>query len=170
MVRRDREGREGGVGLYIKKYLNFTKVSFNDLCDEFKYVSVKFTINKKKYINYNYLSSSFLQYTSFSRLFERFVQPFCAIFEYVIFWGDLNMDLLTSSSSRQKFQDLLDIFNLNQQIKEPTRVNISTNSLTLIDVIITNNTLVCPKSGSLFISSNVSDHNLIYSIFDLPRL
>ena len=47
LVRRDREGRGGGVGLYIKKYLNFTKVSFNDLCDEFEYVSVKFTINKK---------------------------------------------------------------------------------------------------------------------------
>ena len=74
--------------------------------------------------------------------------------------GDLNCNLLDTEKnvhSRQR-TDIMDIYQLEQIITEPTRITIDTASL--IDVFITNTPLKVKSSG--VIRLGISDHYMIY--------
>jgi hypothetical protein len=100
-------------------------------------------------------------------LFEEFLQKAEAEHKELIILGDLNCDLYTNtaSSSTKKLIELLDVYQLKQLIKKPTRVTAKTR--TLIDVIITQmgNTNVT-TSGVIHLG--ISDHSLVYTIL-VPR-
>ena len=95
-------------------------------------------------------------------LFEEFLQKAEAEHKELIIVGDLNCDLYTNtaSSSTKKLIELLDVYQLKQLIKKPTRVTAKTR--TLIDVIITQlgNTNVT-TSGVIHLG--ISDHSLVYT-------
>ena len=49
-VRRDREGRGGGVGMYIKKTIQYSIVTFNQAYSpDFEYIAIKFMVDKKTF-------------------------------------------------------------------------------------------------------------------------
>ena len=80
------------------------------------------------------------------------------------FFGDLNVDMLTTTTNKITLNNLMDRFNYVQVINQPTRV--SDNSSTLIDLIICNN----PKfnnAGVLPVST--ADHKLVYSVRKQPK-
>ena len=52
----------------------------------------------------------------------------------VIIVGDLNCDLISVSNYTKRLNDLLNVFQMTQLIKEPTRI--TNTSATLIDVAI----------------------------------
>ncbi len=95
-------------------------------------------------------------------MFEEFLQKAEAEHKELIILGDLNCDLYTNtaSSSTMKLIELLDVYQLIQLIKKPTRV--TANTRTLIDVIITQlgDTNV---TASGFIHLGISDHSLVYT-------
>ena len=65
----------------------------------------------------------------------------------VIILGDFNCDLLSSTTSNhtRKFLDLIEVFQFDQIITQPTRI--TQNSETLIDVALTNSPENIANSG-----------------------
>ena len=78
----------------------------------------------------------------------------------VIILGDFNCDLLSSTISNhtRKFLDLIEVFQFDQAITQPTRI--TQNSETLIDVALTNCSENIMNSGVVHVG--ISDHSLIY--------
>ena len=78
----------------------------------------------------------------------------------VIILGGFNCDLLSSTISNytRKFLDLIEVFQFDQAITQPTRI--TQNSETLIHVALTN----CPENimNSGVAHVGISDHSLIY--------
>ena len=76
--------------------------------------------------------------------------------------GDLNVDFMSTSesSNRQKVKEILDIYEIEQLINEPTRI--TATSSTLIDLCLTNMPTNTFKSGVIHLS--ISDHSLTYTI------
>ena len=66
----------------------------------------------------------------------------------------------SESSNRQKVKEILDIYEIEQLINEPTRI--TATSSTLIDLCLTNMPTNTFKSGVLHLS--ISDHSLTYTI------
>ena len=93
--------------------------------------------------------------------FELFLQQANNDRKELLITRDLNCNFLHSENniSLNKIQDLMDIYQLQQHIKSPTRVTLT--SATLIDVIfsqINNNKII--EAG--VIDLGISDHNLVY--------
>lgn len=81
-------------------------------------------------------------------------------FDYVICTGDLNIDCLgLNDNSLQKLNDLLECFDLNQIIDEPTRY--SETSAKLIDVICCSHNIPIKNTHVSAASSLFSDHCLV---------
>ena len=80
---------------------------------------------------------------------------------------DLNCNLLKDCLESEALNEICNILNLSQLIKEPTRVTFQSSSL--IDVILASNTDLVVKSGVK--ETYISDHYLVYSIlkFKLPK-
>ena len=76
----------------------------------------------------------------------------------VIIVGDLNCDLISVSNYTKRLNDLLNVFQMTQLIKEPTRI--TNTSATLIDVAIASKPENICRSGVLHIG--ISDRSLIY--------
>ena len=74
--------------------------------------------------------------------------------------GDFNCNLLDTEKNvhSRQLTDIMDIYQLEQIITEPTRITIDTASL--IDIFITNSPLKVKSSG--VIRLGISDHYMIY--------
>ena len=79
----------------------------------------------------------------------------------LILTGDMNIDLLNPvCANTRQYNELLEVFHLEQMVQEPTRV--SKHSSTLIDHIVTN----CPSRithTGIIPCSVVSDHDGIFA-------
>ena len=84
---------------------------------------------------------------------ERKELPTCTV-------GDLNCDFIKNAANNQtkRLIDLINVFQLTQLIKEPTRITDTT--ATLLDVAIVSKPDNICRSGVLHIE--ISDHTLIY--------
>ena len=90
--------------------------------------------------------------------------------DHVIVLRDININFLGVNLSKRKLQNLLGIFNLRQLITEPTRFHFTTNYSSLINLVIATQELDVVKSESIPISRAITDHNLVYVIFNLPKM
>ena len=75
--------------------------------------------------------------------------------------GDLNCNLLDTEKNvhSRQLTDIMDIYQLEQIITEPTRI--TTDTASLIDVFITNSAQTVKSSG--VIRLGISDHYMIYA-------
>ena len=80
--------------------------------------------------------------------------------------GDMNCNLLDTelNAHSRRLVDIMDIYQLKQIIKEPTRVTNNTSSL--IDLFVTNNPQKLKTSGVIRIG--ISDHYVIYACTKAP--
>ena len=77
--------------------------------------------------------------------------------------GDLNCDLLVSSSKSRTLNNLCTSLNMNQFTTQPTRVTETSKSL--IDVIFTSNPATIVDSGA--VETHISDHYLVFAALNL---
>ena len=77
--------------------------------------------------------------------------------------GDLNIDILKKNQEWRALMNLCSSLNLTQLITSPTSV--TSQSSTLIDVIMTTNTTLVAESGVM--EDHISDHYLIYTVLKL---
>ena len=94
--------------------------------------------------------------------FEKFLQEIDNENKEMIITGDSNCDMLCNDNNNpsiKKLKDVIDIYQLQQHIDNPTRITTSTK--TLIDLILTRiDDTRTIDSGVMDLG--ISDHNLIY--------
>ena len=123
---RNRENRRGGsVGVYIKESIKEYKVrkDINRLGVDIEHLWIEV---KGKNRNHSYLLSAVYQPNSDIASKEAWLQTFETILSHisniwdgpVIICGDTNIDILSESSVRQQYIDLLNVFNLTQKTRE----------------------------------------------------
>ena len=96
---------------------------------------------------------------SFWRELEWSLDQVRDITDNIIIVGDLNCDLLTISSNHACY-NLMSQFNLENVIRDPTRI--TDHSQTLIDLILKSFEIATFDSGTLDIDKNISDHRATY--------
>ena len=159
IVRNDRNIDGRGVAIY---YRNCTNTALrNDLIPEdLEAICIEVKQAKCKPI---LIASVYRPPNTSTDIFEKIeilMQNLDQENEEVIILCDFNCDLIYSAISNhtRKFLDLIEVFQFDQAITQPTRI--TQNSETLIDVALTN----CPENikNSGVIHVGISDHSLIY--------
>jgi hypothetical protein len=161
VARKDRavNGRSGGgVCLYVRNNLNFKVISdFSDERLELITIEISMPSSKPYLVStwYRPPNSTTELFLAFEHILEKIDQT---NLEYYLL-GDMNCDMLATNSNLFKhLSDILDIYGLEQLIKEPTRI--THNSQTLIDLCITNTPDKIVQSG--IIHTGISDHSLAF--------
>lgn len=161
LIRRDRDSRGGGVCFYVRDSINFARKSeLEDDNLELLALEIKNPNSLPFLVLTWYRPPNFdLQYFD---NFRNLLQNIDNKYDEIFILGDLNCNLLANplGSHTSCLKDLLDEFQMEQIIKEPTRV--TENHSSLIDHIITNAKHKIIKSGVYPMS--ISDHNLVYLI------
>ena len=159
-VRQDRDSRGGGVMFYIKNDLQFSVV-FSSASDVLEELWLQIVHSKKTYVVGILYRPPKGKINEFLEIFEERLSDFQP--SDVICGGDINLNLLDLSSQYAcLFYDYVESFNLQQIIREPTRVTDTTSSL--LDIILISSEEVNFSCGVLD-ASLMSDHSLTYCQF-----
>jgi len=171
-IRKDRVGRGGGVGIYLRKSIKFTIYDFtfpSQPSPDLEYVACKTKIQNKTLCILNMYRAPSSNLLQFFDTLEDLFSLIVPVFDHVIFLGDINIDFLQDTATTRKLKTLLEAFNLAQHVVEPTRFNHLSNNGSLIDIIITNKNFLPKNTFSVIMPESITDHHLVYSIFDLPK-
>ena len=156
LVRRDRLTRGGGVALYIKGSLNYT-ISYSSANETLEELWVELSIPYKKYIFGVMYRPPRGKLSDFLDIFEKRISDFQPA--EIICGGDINLNLLNlSDKNRNLFYDSIESLNLQQIIREPTRMLGVTTSL--LDIILIPSEEQHFQSGTQDLG--ISDHNLTF--------
>ena len=165
-LRQDRDGKKGGgIIIYYKSHLSIEK--YHDLClpasetNSVEQLWVKAKIGKGKPLLiaavYRPPDSPVNQLTNL----ERHIAMAMTTDQDIIITGDLNCDFLRPESTPSKhLKEIISTYSLKQHIEEATRV--TETSSTLIDIVVTRQSMKPKKAGVLHCS--LSDHSLVYII------
>lgn len=170
-VRRDRDIHGGGIMMYIRSdiiYENITQKTNQRTGVEFLACKVK--IGKEWIMIIGVYKPPSLKQVKWKLELQHLFEMATNITNNVIILGDFNCDLLQPDKSPKDGRtllDLMDVFHLVNLIKNPTRI--TSNSETLIDLILTNNKRKILTSGVF--DAQISDHLLVYAILRMttPR-
>lgn len=155
IIRKDRDGRGGGVALYIKNTLPFHRIKATE---EIEQVCICVKFHHSTFIFGTLYRPPNLDHNFFLDKLEDLVHICMAITDNICFLGDTNIDLLKPDNlSTVSYNNLLDTFELTQMVSFPTRI--TNTSSTLIDHIITSKSKLI--SNVNVISADISDHELI---------
>lgn len=157
--RHRKNGKGGGVALYVKDSINYIRRT--DLeSQELENIVIEIVLSTSKNIFITTLykppqSSKYLQ-NNFNELFNEFLMHLSDESKECILLGDLNCDFLKPADNKEMKLTLSE-YGFTQIIKDATRVTKETK--TLIDIIATNR----PETiaNSTVIQSSISDHDLI---------
>ena len=160
IVRNDRKRDGGGVAIYYRNCTN-TVLRYDLIPEDLEAICIEVKQAKSKPI---LIVSVYRPPNTSTEIFEKIeilMQNLDQENKEVIILGDFNSDLLSSTISNhtRKFLDLIEVFQFDQAITQPTRI--TQNSETLIDVALTN----CPENimNSGVVHVGISDHSLIYN-------
>nr|CAI5854487.1 unnamed protein product [Callosobruchus analis] len=161
IIRADRDGRGGGVAVYIKRNYSYkTILSKVSPCLEQLWISIK--INKRTYslaVVYRPPSASVVDCINELDISISTVLP---VSDSLLIAGDLNINILDKNRPTILLLNLLESYDLKQLVNTPTRI--SNTSQTLIDVIIVSNPDEINMVDS-FDMLGVSDHLAIICEF-----
>ena len=158
LIRKDRNRHGGGVAMFIRNTINY-KIRSDIMPENLETITVEITKPKAKpfllstwYRPPNMPVNIFIDY-------ELIIQKMDHENKEIICIGDFNCDWLSPEKSEtKKLFDLANMFQLEQLIKEPTRI--TSQSQTLIDLAFSNQPETIIKSGVDHVG--MSDHSLIY--------
>ena len=157
--------RGGGVGLYIKKNIRCEILSSASLdCIEQLWAKIIFP-NQIVIMGIIYRPPN-SDLTQFFNLLEDSLSNIYSEFDNIICVGDFNINMLNLNTvTGSRLESVFSTFNMEQLIKEPTRVAL--NSVTLLDLIFTNMKGITDVG---VVDSNTADHFLVYMRvnMDLP--
>lgn len=162
LLRCDREGRGGGVALYYRENLHISGEKF--LSTEFsENIWVNLRLGNKLFTVGTYYRPPRGNFQQFLNEFEDSLSNYSILSDHTVCMGDFNVNLLHMHDNKTtKLIDLLQTYNLEQIINEPTRIS---DSSSLIDLIIVSHE--CPIKRRGVIGNNFSDHLGIYCVLNL---
>ena len=171
----NREGiRGGGVGVYIKENINYkSRRDIENAHPELEHLWIE-VLGRNKYsralVGVIYNSERILSPSDWLNSLENLLGYLTVYWDgMLMLTGDINIDMLRPSDHLTKrYQGILDMFELTQIVKRPTRV--TRTSKTLTDHFITNHPQKVTNTG-IIPCSIVSDHDAIYACVNvgLPR-
>lgn len=153
-IRVDRDGRGGGIGLYIRTNIQY-QIVIQKADPHLEQLWVKSLINGKKYVIgvlYRPPTANILHF--FDEL-DKAMSETLPFGENIIIMGDFNINLLNYNNSVSFLNDFLEAHDLKQLVNEPTRVTNSSQSL--LDLLMVSKT-ECVEYVNV-INANVSDHH-----------
>lgn len=167
-VRQDREGRGGGVGLYIKNCYKYTLIENEFTRNEsFEQVWIRVLLRKVSFIFGCVYRPPSCKFSDFLIHFDNVLTSITPLSDKLCCGGDFNIDYLRIlSNDVTEFNFLLENVGLVQTISTPTRI--TDTSSTLIDLVLISNDLVLVNSDTLH-ALNLSDHEFIFCEFSLPK-
>ena len=167
----------GGVGIYVKKSLNFSINEvlsiFVDRIFESLFIEVKFN-STKFIIGSVYRPGTQHPTLSASEQFTQFCDFFSSISDYInsknltsYIFGDFNLDCLKYGSNNfvNEYVDLLFSYGMLQVVTKPTRCTLLT--ATLIDHVITNSN--SQSFNTIILISFLSDHFPLFHFLNLRK-
>lgn len=155
-IRKDRDGRGGGVGFFIKKSIKYTMIKFPQ-STFLEQLWLSLNIRGKTYLlgvlyrppKYNVVSGLEALDYSLSLLMPTY--------DNTIIMGDLNIDLFVDNMNSHQLNNIFETYDLNQLISEPTRV--TNTSSTLLDIIAISNDAIIGAINVVDVPE-ISDHFL----------
>ena len=159
LIRKDRSRDGGGVAIYFRDHLNVKEHS--DLVPEnIEAVCIEVIQVKSKPVLVTSLYRPPNTKAEIFDLINTLIENIDGENKEFILVGDFNCDLLAINKSTltNRFLDILNLFQLNQVIEDPTRI--TSHTQTLLDLFITNKPENIINSG--VIQLGISDHSLIY--------
>lgn len=152
----DRDGRGGGVGIYIRNTLKYEVIA-GDCNDFMEHIWIKVFIGKRMLTVGIVYKAPYINYSSFLSVFEDVLTEMFASNDRLICLGDFNINALDlNSKATRDLLSVAEVFNLKQVICDPTHLS---HNLSLIDLLFTNMEEVV-ESG--VINANVADHCVIF--------
>ena len=158
--RLDRNGcNGGGVGCYVKDKHTYVRRSDLESTDlELLWLEVKRVNSSSLFIGIVYRKPD--ANTSFFNTLEENIDRVMAVSNNVMILGDFNCNMITNNSLSKKVNELCSFTQMEQIVKEPTRV--TPHSSSLIDLILTSSTISTVQSGVQCIG--FSDHSLVFTV------
>ncbi|CAH1988353.1 unnamed protein product [Acanthoscelides obtectus] len=151
----DRDGRGGGVAVFVNNHYNSSIISFGQ-GPSLEYIWLKVQLPKQKIAIGIFYRPPHSSVTEAGNTFDNMLPAILAEYDDIILSGDINVNLLLVCNSLTK---CLDSYNLKQVISEPTRITEST--LTLLDPIYLSKPESCLRSGTIN-ADMITDHYLTF--------
>lgn len=157
LLRKDRVGRGGGVGLYIRSCYKHNVITTSDDIEQL-WIRLETgdccvgvgVVYRPPNMDYGFFLSRLEE--TFTNIFPQ-VDALCCL-------GDFNIDMLQiNSPATKRLSAIIDSFGMVQAVEEPTRV--SNTSCSLIDLILISGEKVIKERGVVDMH-HVSDHSLVY--------
>ena len=161
-IREDRNRHGGGVAMYARSSIDY-KVRYDLMTDELETITVEIckpTKAKPFLINtwYRPPNASLELLGSYEELVKNMDSEGNEIILIGDFYCDLSLEKDRLNPQTNKLVDLANLFQLQQFIKQPTRITQTTS--TLIDLAFSNRLEIVVASGVEHLG--ISDHSLIY--------
>ena len=161
---KDRSQNGGGIMIYMSSLLKYTR---REDLESQRLETVWVEVNLKSYnalVCCLYRSDFTASKSLFISELQESIETALDFTPYVILACDINIDFLTLTNVQ--LCDCLSLFNLTNEIKEPTRI--TPNSSTLIDPIIVSGTCIILDSGTISVENEISNHKATYVCLQIP--
>ena len=158
--RKDRTAHGGGLIVYVRNGIPVRPVKTFEPPNQ-EIICLKITINKRKWLIYSfYRSESFSDLTTFLEELKKSIDKAINKYENIVLQGDINVDMSDRNNTQTNYdhaQELRDVFNLTNLIKQTTCFTPTITHRSLIDIILTNR----PRSfqSSVAIETGLSNHH-----------
>ena len=167
LVRKDRNGRGGGVAIYVKSNIPYSICNELNTDSDIEAVWIKISLGNFKPFK---LCSFYRPPSANTDYFDKMLTNFEAAMsnDEVVILGDFNMNYVTDETLANNPAHHLEVFlNCSQLITVPTRV--SGNCSTTIDLIYTSMSETHSTSG--VVECTISDHYMTYTVLecDTPK-
>lgn len=153
LFRKDREGRGGGVALYVSDKLSCQEISF-DFQFTTENIWMKLRVSEKLFIIGVLYRPPSKHINNFIEDLDNMLSFVTPTFDEVILLGDFNINFFNVDNVAT---NCCNSYNLTQIINEATRIS----SNTLLDPIFVSDNDMLLNSGVLAVD-NISDHNLVF--------
>ena len=167
----DSLSRGGGTALYINCNFHcsciFNTFSDNLFSNSLLDVSgVLISVNHSRLAILSVYRPPSCPITSLQNL-ELFLTDVACHVDRILCLGDFNVNFNNTSNSDLRYiHSIMSILSLKQIIAEPTRI--TQTSSTLLDLILVSRDIDVVSTG-VYDISHISDHCLIYALFDIPK-
>lgn len=162
IIRKDRNRFGGGVCMYVRNSINYVNKS-SMVTSETEAICLEIRKSQSKPFT---IISCYRPPNYEAKVFFKNLEQIVNGLEFgnneLYILGDLNCNMLLTDGSAPNAQlnALCELYQLEQLIKDPTRITMNTR--TLIDIVLTNKPQRIISSGVIHLS--ISDHSLVYAI------
>lgn len=167
LYREDRPDQSyGGVAIYAKSSLRVRRLDGQPKNDVIEQIWVEMVHRKTKTIIGTIYIPDELPVYRLEWIDEVFTE-LVPMSDYLLCMGDLNINLLRDKAVTRAFLEILQKFGLDQLVTEPTRI--TDDTVSLIDLVITNYGDRILASGTKELCGIKSDHTPIYCCINIKK-